>query len=163
GLIAGFYQKGTHRIIDMETCMIQAEANDTVVHVVKEIASNLGIRAYDEENHRGVIRHIIAKYGRKTGDVMVVIVTKTKDLPHKKRLIKEIAANIPNVKSIVHNVNPERTNVIFGEETNVIWGEPYIYDYIGDIKFAISARSFYQVNPIQTKVLYDKALEYAQL
>ena len=163
GLVAGFYQKGTHRIIDMDACMIQAEANDTVVRAVKEIASNLGIRAYDEENHRGVIRHIIAKYGRKTGDVMVVIVTKTKDLPHKKRLIKEIAANIPNVKSIVHNVNPERTNVIFGEETNVIWGEPYIYDYIGDIKFAISARSFYQVNPIQTKVLYDKALEYAQL
>lgn len=163
GLIVGFYQKGTHRIIDMEKCMIQEETNDIVVRAVKDIASKLGIRAYDEENHRGVIRHIIAKYGRKTDEVMVVIVTRTKDLPHKKQLIEQIVANIPNVKSIVHNVNPDRTNVIFGEETNVIWGEPYIYDYIGDIKFAISARSFYQVNPIQTKVLYDKALEYAQL
>lgn len=162
-LITGFYQKGSHRIVHMEECIIQEEANDTVVRIVREIASKLGIPAYDEERHRGVIRHIVARYGRKTDEVMVAIVTRTKDLPHKKRWIKEIVANIPNVKSIVHNVNPERTNVIFGEETNVIWGEPYIYDYIGSIKFAISARSFYQINPVQTKVLYDKALEYAQL
>lgn len=162
-LITGFYQKGSHRIVQMEECLIQEEANDNVVRVVRKLASTLGIRAYDEKNHRGVIRHIIAKYGRQTDEVMVVIITRTKDLPHKNRLIEHIVAHIPNVKSIVHNVNPKRTNVIFGDETNVIWGEPYIYDYIGDIKFAISARSFYQVNPIQTKVLYDKALEYAQL
>lgn len=162
-LMTGFYQKGSHRIVPMEECLIQEEANDNVIRVVRKLASKLGIRAYDEKNHRGVIRHIIAKYGRKTGEVMVVIITRTKDLPHKNRLIEQIVEHIPNVKSIVHNVNPKRTNVIFGDETNVIWGEPYIYDYIGDIKFAISARSFYQVNPIQTKVLYDKALEYAQL
>lgn len=163
GLVAGFYQMGTHRIINMEACLIQEEANDAVVSAVKDIAESLNISAYDEKRNRGVLRHIIAKYGKQTKEVMVVIITRTKDLPHKKQLIEHITANIPNIKSIVHNVNPRQTNVIFGDETNVIWGEPYIYDSIGDVKFAISARSFYQVNPIQTKILYDKALEYADL
>ncbi|PWA10357.1 23S rRNA (uracil(1939)-C(5))-methyltransferase RlmD [Pueribacillus theae] len=163
GLIAGFYQKSSHRIINMEACLIQEESNDQVVNIVKRIANDLGISAYDEQEHRGVLRHIIAKYGKQTKEIMVVLITKTKDLPHKKQLIERITKEIPNVKSIVHNVNPKRTNVIFGDETSTIWGEPYIYDYIGDIKFAISARSFYQVNPVQTKVLYDKALEYAAL
>lgn len=163
GLVAGFYQRGSHRIINMEACLIQEEANDHVISTVKSIADSLGIHAYDEKRNRGVLRHIIAKYGKQTNEVMVVIITRTKDLPHKKQLIEHITAHIPNVKSIVHNVNPKRTNVIFGDETNVIWGEPYIYDFIGDVKFAISARSFYQVNPVQTKILYDKALEYADL
>ncbi len=81
----------------------------------------------------------------------------------KKAIIEEIATKFPEVKSIVQNVNPKRTNVIFGDKTTVLYGSEYIYDFIGDIKFAISARSFYQVNPEQTKVLYDKTLEYAKL
>src|SRR5690606_40070949 len=101
--------------------------------------------------------------GLVTGEVMVVLITRTKDLPNKNKIIEEITQQIPDVKSIVQNINSKRTNVIFGDETNVLWGEEYIYDLIGDIKFAISARSFYQVNPEQTKVLYDKALEYAEL
>ncbi|TLS36037.1 23S rRNA (uracil(1939)-C(5))-methyltransferase RlmD [Pseudalkalibacillus caeni] len=163
GLIAGFYQKGSHEIIDMDECLIQEEANDTVVQQVKKIALKYGIRAYDERSHRGTLRHVVAKYGRQTKDVMVVLVTKQKDLPNRKNIIKEISETVPGVKSIVQNINPKRTNVIFGNETRVLWGTPYIYDTIGDVKFAISARSFYQVNPEQTKVLYDKALAYAGL
>ena len=90
-------------------------------------------------------------------------VTRTNELPNKKKIIEDIVATIPGVKSIVQNINSKKTNVIFGNETKVLWGEEVIYDYIGDIRFAISARSFYQVNPEQTKVLYDKALEYAGL
>lgn len=86
-----------------------------------------------------------------------------RELPKQKAIIEEIAAKFPEVKSIVQNVNPKRTNVIFGDKTTVLYGSEYIYDFIGDIKFAISARSFYQVNPEQTKVLYDKTLEYAKL
>ncbi|MCY7582133.1 23S rRNA (uracil(1939)-C(5))-methyltransferase RlmD, partial [Bacillus altitudinis] len=85
------------------------------------------------------------------------------DFPQKQQVIEQIIARFPHVRSIVQNVNSKKTNVIFGDETTVLWGEEYIYDTIGDIKFAISARSFYQVNPAQTKVLYDKALEYAEL
>ncbi|HEY4552039.1 MAG TPA: 23S rRNA (uracil(1939)-C(5))-methyltransferase RlmD, partial [Bacillaceae bacterium] len=163
GLIGGFYQQRTHDIINMDECLIQLEQNDSVVRTVKAICNKHGVRAYDEKNHRGTLRHIMARYGKVTGEVMVVLITRTADLPNKKKIIEEISAAIPGIKSIVQNVNPKRTNVIFGDRTEVIWGEEFIYDYIGDIRFAISARSFYQVNPVQTKVLYDKALEYAGL
>lgn len=94
---------------------------------------------------------------------MIVLVTRGEELPNKKKLIAAIQKEIPSVKSIVQNINSKKTNVIFGSKTVVLWGEEYIYDSIGSIKFAISARSFYQVNPKQTKVLYDKTLEYAAL
>ncbi|WP_100406224.1 23S rRNA (uracil(1939)-C(5))-methyltransferase RlmD [Bacillus solitudinis] len=163
GLVAGFYQERSHRIIDMDQCLIQHEKNDYVVTTVKEIAKKYGVRGYDEEKHRGTLRHVVARYGKQTGDIMVVLITRGPELANKKNIIEDIQQEIPNVKSIVQNINPKRTNVIFGEKTHVLWGDEYIYDTIGDIRFAISARSFYQVNPDQTKVLYDKALEYAQL
>ncbi|ADC50039.1 RNA methyltransferase, TrmA family [Alkalihalophilus pseudofirmus OF4] len=163
GLIAGFYQERSHRIIDMDECLIQHQENDDVVSKVKEIAKKYGIRGYDEDKHKGTLRHVVARYGKQTGDIMVVLVTRGKELPNKKNIIEEIRESIPDVKSIVQNINPKRTNVIFGDQTIVLWGDEYIYDSIGDIRFAISARSFYQVNPDQTKVLYDKALEYADL
>ena len=163
GLIGGFYQQRSHQIIDMKACIIQQEKNDEVVKGVKEICNINGVRAYDEQKHKGELRHIMARYGLKSGEVMVVLVTRTNELTGKKKIIEEIVKTIPGVKSIVQNINSKKTNVIFGEETKVLWGEEVIYDSIGDIKFAISARSFYQVNPEQTKVLYDKALEYADL
>ena len=163
GLIGGFYQQRSHQIIDMKACIIQQEKNDEVVKGVKEICNINGVRAYDEQKHKGELRHIMARYGLKSGEVMVVLVTRTNELTGKKKIIEEIVKTIPGVKSIVQNINSKKTNVIFGEETRVLWGEEVIYDSIGDIKFAISARSFYQVNPEQTKVLYDKALEYADL
>lgn len=162
-IVAGFYQQRSHKIIDMDQCLIQEQENDHVLKVVKGIAEKYGIRAYDERTHRGTLRHVVAKYGKQTKDVMVVLVTKQKDLPNRKNIIRDITKQVPGVKSIVQNINPKRTNVIFGDETRVLWGNDYIYDTIGDIKFAISARSFYQVNPDQTKVLYDQALQYAGL
>ncbi len=163
GLVAGFYQKRSHDIIDMERCLIQQAENDEVVQAVKRICEAHGIRAYNEEAHKGWLRHIMVRYGLITKEIMVVFVTKTADFPHKNEIISAITKQLSQVKSIVQNINNKRTNVIFGEETKVLWGEEYIYDKIGDVKFAISARSFYQVNPEQTKVLYDKALEYASL
>lgn len=162
-LKTGFYQKRSHNIIDMDTCLIQDEMNDRMVETVRRIASNLGISAYDEETHRGTLRHIMVRTGQNTKDIMVVLVTKTKKLPHQDKLIDEIRDAFPNVKSIVHNVNNAKTNVILGKQTNVIYGDEYIYDTIGDIKFMISPLSFYQVNPTQTKALYDQALKYADL
>ncbi|MGE6631652.1 23S rRNA (uracil(1939)-C(5))-methyltransferase RlmD [Bacillus sp. NPDC077027] len=163
GLVAGFYQQRTHEIIDMEKCLIQQSENDEVVQAVKDTCNAFGIKAYNEERHKGWLRHVMVRYGITTGEMMVVFVTRTADFPHKQQIIYQIIARFPHVRSIVQNVNSKKTNVIFGDETTVLWGEEYIYDTIGDIKFAISARSFYQVNPKQTKVLYDKALEYAEL
>ncbi len=94
---------------------------------------------------------------------MIVLVTRTEHLPHEEELVRELTETFPHVKSIVHNINDRRTNVILGRKSKVIWGEEHIYDTIGDIRFAISAHSFYQVNPPQTKVLYEKALEFANI
>lgn len=162
-LIAGFFKPRSHEIVDTDESLIQLPEINEAVQTVKEICQELRIPAYDEESHKGVLRHIMARYGKQTGELMVVIITRTADLPGKNKLVDEIVARLPKVKSIVHNINSKRTNVILGEKTTVLWGNEVIYDYIGDVKFAISAISFYQVNPLQTKVLYDKALEYAGL
>ncbi|WP_026569250.1 23S rRNA (uracil(1939)-C(5))-methyltransferase RlmD [Sediminibacillus sp. JSM 1682029] len=163
-LITGFYQKRSHKIIEgMDRCVIQDEVNDRMVEVVRRMADRLGISAYEEESDKGVLRHIMVRTGQETGETMIVLITRTEELPHQEELVKEIHETYPHVKSIVHNVNKKKTNVIFGKDTKVLWGNEYIYDTIGDIKFAISARSFYQVNPPQTKRLYDTALEYAAL
>ncbi|WP_100330222.1 23S rRNA (uracil(1939)-C(5))-methyltransferase RlmD [Bacillus xiapuensis] len=163
GLVAGFYQKRSHSIINMEQCLIQQEKSDEVIRKVKAICQRYGVKAYDESKHKGTLRHIMARCGKATGEVMVVFVTRTEDFPHKKEVIKEITEQIDGITSIIQNINPKKTNVILGDTTKVLWGNEVIYDYIGHIQFAISARSFYQVNPEQTKVLYDKALEYAGL
>lgn len=162
-IITGFYQKRSHEIVEMDSCIITGDTNDDAVQAVKEIVNKYNISAYDEQKHKGILRHIIARYGKTTGDLMIVLVTNGKDLPQRKKIIDDIREALPEIKSIVQNVNSKRTNVIFGDETRVLWGAEYIYDYIGDIKFAISARSFYQINPDQTKVLYDQALKYAEL
>ncbi|MDQ1147910.1 23S rRNA (uracil1939-C5)-methyltransferase [Bacillus sp. SORGH_AS 510] len=162
-LIAGFFKPRSHEIVDTDESLIQLPEINEAVQVVKEICSELGITAYQEETHKGVLRHIMARYGKQTEELMVVIITRTADLPQKNKLVEKMVARLPKLKSIVHNVNSKRTNVIMGEKTSVLWGNEVIYDYIGDVRFAISALSFYQVNPVQTKVLYDKALEYANL
>lgn len=163
GLVGGFYAKGSHRIIDMESCLIQHEHNDEVVAKVKEIGSHFGISAYNEETGRGLLRHVVVKKAFRTGEMMLVLVTNGRDIPHKDAWIGSIREAIPHVASICQNVNKKQTNVIFGDETRVLWGRDVIYDYIGDVQFAISARSFYQVNPVQTEVLYGKTVEYAGL
>jgi len=163
-LITGFYRKRSHDIIsDMETCVVQDELNDRSIHAVRRIANSLGISAYDEKSDSGVLRHIMVRTGRETNDTMIVLVTRTEKLPHQEALIRELTETFPHVKSIVHNINDKRTNVVLGSKTNVIWGDEYIYDTIGNIRFAISAKSFYQINPQQTTRLYEKALEYANI
>lgn len=163
GLVAGFYATGSHRIIDMNECLIQHDDTNKIVQEVRRIAGSLGIKAYDEDRNTGLLRHVVVRVGFATGEIMVVLVLKGDKLPQEKQLIESILAAVPGVASICMNVNREKTNVIFGRKTKVLWGAEVIYDSIGDVRFAISARSFYQVNPVQTEVLYGKALEYAEL
>ena len=163
GLVVGFYQKSSHDIIPMEECFIQGKENDELVQGVKDICQELRIQPYDERDHKGILRHIMSRYGHYTDESMLVIVTKKANFPQKEELVKRIVEKYPAVTSIIQNVNTEKTNVILGNQTFVLYGSETINDKIGDITFEISSRSFYQVNPVQTKVLYDKALEYANL
>lgn len=162
-LIAGFFKPRSHDIVETKESIIQHPAINEAVQVVKDIFSELGIPAYNEKTHKGVLRHIMARYGKQTGELMIVLVTRTTSIPFVEKVVKEILIRLPHVKSIIQNVNMKKTNVILGETTNILWGSEVIYDFIGKVKFAISAKSFYQVNPDQTKVLYEKALEYARL
>ncbi|OBR65767.1 23S rRNA (uracil-5-)-methyltransferase RumA [Paenibacillus oryzae] len=163
GLIAGFYERGSHRIIDMDDCLIQHRENDEMIRVVKQIARELRVKPYNEETGEGILRHVMVRVGVVTGEKMVVLITNSSRLPRQPEWIEHLRAALPGLKSIVHNVNERNTNVIFGDETRVVWGSEVIYDELDGIRFAISARSFYQVNPTQTVSLYRKALEYAAL
>ena len=163
GLVAGFYAKRSHEIIDMDECLIQFTENDEMIRLVKGICEKHGVKAYNEKQHKGTLRHIMVRTGQVTGELMIVLVTRTPDMPNRRKIIEEIVEAVPNITSIIQNVNTKRTNVILGDQTITLWGADVISDYIGDIIFEISPRSFYQVNPVQTKVLYDKTLEYADL
>src|SRR5699024_2873398 len=154
----------SHDIIDdMETCVIQDELGDRMVEAVRRIATELDISAYDEIKHEGILRHIVVRTAYETGDVMIILVTRTEKLPHQQELIEQLTDTYPAIKSIIQNVNEAKTNVILGKMAKTLYGDDYIIDTIGALKFAISAKSFYQVNPVQTKKLYDKALEVANV
>lgn len=162
-LIGGFYEQGSHDVVDMDVCLIQEEPNEDTVRAVKAIARELGWSAYDRETGRGLLRHVVVRHAEATGERMVVLVTNGRDLPHEDELAALLRERVPGLASLCQNVNTARTPVVFGEETRVLWGRDVIYDEIGDIRFAISARSFFQVNPTQTERLYEAALRYAAL
>ena len=163
GLVAGFHEQGSHDIVEMKACLIQHKENEELVRAVTEAANQLGISAYDRRTGRGLLRHVVVRHAASTGERMVVLVTNGYDIPHAQEWIHLIRERVPGVTSICHNVNTARTPVVFGEYTRTLWGEDAIYDEIGGIRFAISPRSFFQVNPVQTEVLYRKAVEYAGL
>jgi 23S rRNA (uracil1939-C5)-methyltransferase len=159
----GFYAKRSHEIIDMESCLIQSEIADKIIGIVRNFVIENNIEAYDEETGAGFLRHIMVRNGVKTGEVMVVLVTTTADFPKARELALRLKENIVGLRSVIQNINPDKTNIILGEECKTLWGRETISDYIGDFKFNISPLSFFQVNPVQTEVLYKKALEFANL
>lgn len=159
----GFYAPRTHDIIDMEACLIQTEAGDKISKILKDFIINNNIEVYNEHKGTGSLRHIMIRRAFKTGETMLVLVTNTELLPFKEKLIEEVKSQLPEVTSIIQNTNKKNTNVILGETTKTLWGKDTITDYIGEFSFNISPKSFFQVNPIQTEVLYSKALEYADL
>lgn len=162
-VVAGFYAPRSHKIADTDICIIQTPEADSIMTGIKQKLTEMGIEPYEEETHRGQLRHVVVRKARATGEVMVVLVTKKKKFPQAERAVELIRELVPATVSIVQNINTEKTNVIFGDETITLWGNDIIEDRIGDVRFEISARSFYQINPEQTEVLYGQALQYADL
>ncbi|GAC44099.1 methyltransferase [Paenibacillus popilliae ATCC 14706] len=162
-LIGGYFAKASHRIIDTDVSLLQHKRNDKAMRAVKRIARKYGIAPYNEETHTGLLRHVIMRVGFRTDEQMITLVTNGEGLPHEAEIVAELVEALPQLTSICLNMNTKRTNVIMGDKTRILWGSEYITDDIGDIAFKISARSFYQVNPVQTEVLYEKAVEYAGL
>ena len=162
-IVAGFYANRSHTIVDMTECSIQHPEINRVISAIKKYVKEFRIPVYDEKKHQGVLRHVVVRIGVNTGEMMVVFVTNGNQLPCKQELVTRLNAEFPSIQSIMQNTNSKRTNVILGSNNRLLWGQEVIYDTIGNLRFAISPHSFFQVNPTQTKVLYDQVLRYSQL
>ena len=161
-VVIGFYAGRTHSIVDYTQCAIGAPENAQILEKIRTFINENNISVYDEQSHKGLIRHILIRTGKHTGQIMVCLIINGKTLPHADKLA-DCLKDISGMSSIMININKERTNVILGSECSVIWGNSYIEDSICGIMFRISPLSFFQVNPVQTEKLYRKALEYAEL
>ena len=161
-IITGFYAGRTHQIIPCEDCFLGVKENKDILKIIIDFMNEYKIKAYDEEQHKGLVRHVLIRYGFTTKEIMVCIVINGKTLPHGE-ILAERLAKIQGMTSITLSVNREKTNVIMGYDIKSLWGQDYITDYIGNVKYQISPLSFYQVNPVQTEKLYGTALEYAGL
>ena len=161
-IVTGFYAGRTHNIIENRDCALGVAENKEVLDRVIAHMEKYGIEPYNEATGKGLVRHVLIRYGYFTKEVMVCLILNGNKLPKEEQLVKSLC-EIPGMTSITINVNKKRSNVILGEEICLLWGQEYITDRIGDISYQISPLSFYQVNPMQTQKLYAKALEYADL
>ena len=159
----GCYAALTHNVINIDDCLIQKQANNKIMQVVRQWMQQFNISAYDETTGKGVVRHVMGRAGAKTGEVMAVIVIACYDIPHAGELVTMLKTEVDGLKSIVQNINKKRTNIIMGAKNRVLYGKSTIKDRLGNLKFNISPLSFFQVNSAQTEKLYATALDFAAL
>lgn len=162
GLKIGFYSARSHRITDIDKCLIQNKITEEIIEIFRKFIKENNISVYNEETHKGLIRNVVTKTSVNTEDIMVCVVINGNKLPAYEKLIEELI-KIKGMKSVLININIEKTNVILGRKTKLLWGDEYIVEKIGDISYKISALSFFQVNTKQTEVICRKALEFAGL
>jgi 23S rRNA (uracil1939-C5)-methyltransferase len=162
-LVAGLYQQGTHRIIDIDTCLIDNTDADGIIRLVKQLCLKYNIEPYDQKYRKGFIRHLMVRKGIITNQLMVVLVTGKINFPEKQIFIDTLLKAFPNIRTIIQNINPEFTDVILGYREHILYGDGYIEDVLAGLKFKIAAKSFFQVNPYQTEKLYARALDIANL
>lgn len=160
-LVAGFYAGRTHDIIPNLDCALGTSENARILRIVLNFMNEYTIEPYCEADGTGLVRHVLIRKGFTSGELMVCLVINGESLPHCDRLVEQLRGE-EGMKSISINVNQKRTNVILGDEIKVLWGDLYIHDFIGDLRYRISPLSFFQVNPVQTKKLYDLVVQYAQ-
>lgn len=161
-LIMGYYRRGTHEIIEMERCAVLADPMNRALRVARDVLQEAGIHAYDERSGKGQIRHLVARYAYGTGQVLVGLVTAEK-LPNAETIAQEIMTDAPDVVGVLENLNPRRTNVVFGRQTRLLAGREYIEEQLAGLTFRIGLTSFFQINPPQAERLYAAVAEYAGL
>ncbi|QLK86980.1 23S rRNA (uracil(1939)-C(5))-methyltransferase RlmD [Staphylococcus sp. 17KM0847] len=159
----GFYRQRSHDIIDMETCLIQDDRQNEVMRYIKKLIHDYRIEPYNEQQHRGLLRHIVMRKGYYTDDLMIIFVINGKTLPYASEIIQSLTQTFSEISSIKINCHREKTNVIMGATSYTLYGKDYIEDTLNDICFEISDLSFYQINVTQTQKLYNIAVNYAQL
>ena len=162
-IVMGAFANRTHEIIKIDSCLIQNQKMEELAKFVFHFVVKNKISIYNEKTGKGLLRHIVTKIGIQTNELMCILVINGKELPKEKELVEEVVSNFSNVKTIIKNVNEKNTNVILGRENICLYGNGYIKDKLGDYVFKISPLSFYQVNPVQAKILYEKAIEEAKI
>ncbi|MED3965402.1 23S rRNA (uracil(1939)-C(5))-methyltransferase RlmD [Niallia taxi] len=162
-VIAGLYGIDSHRLVPIQNCMVQHPLTNKVSEEVRNILEELNVPIYDERTQKGIVRTIVTRAGFQSGEVQVVLITTQKEVPRKKQIMAEIQSRLPEVKSLVQNINGNKTSLIFGEKTIHLRGEEVIQETLGDLNFELSARAFFQLNPTQTIKLYDEVKNAANL
>lgn len=162
-IISGVYQSGTHHVVGIDSCQTEDITADKIIVAVRKLLPSFKLTTYNEDTHKGFLRHVLVKRGFATNQVMLVLVTGTPVFPSKNNFVKAITKQFPEITTVVQNVNPYNTNLVLGDNEKVLYGKGYIEDILCGCKFRISPKSFYQINPVQTEVLYGKAIEFADL
>ena len=162
-VVSGVYQSSTHRIVEVEDCMLEDACAAPILATVRRLCASMKIRPYDPSSGQGFLRHVLVRRGFATGEIMVVPVTTPGVFRSERPFVNELCRRHPEITTVVRNVNASRTPLMLGQESYILHGEGYITDRLCGLTFRISPRSFYQINPIQTEVLYAKAKEFAAL
>ncbi len=162
-IVSGIYQEGTHRVVPVESCLIEDETADAVIRTIRDMLPSFRIKTYDEDTGYGLLRHVQVRVGKKSGQIMVVLVLASPILPSKNNFVKALLKAHPQITTIILNVNDKKTTMVLGERNITLYGPGYIEDQLGDLTFRISPGSFYQVNSAQTERLYATAIEFAGL
>ncbi len=162
-IISGVYQSSTHNIVKTDSCLIEDKIADEIILTIRKLLKSFKLTVYDERNGKGFLRHVLVKRGFATNEIMVVLVTGTSAFPSKNDFVKALLKEHPGITTIVQNVNNKFTSMVLGEREAVLYGKGYIEDVLCGCRFRISPKSFYQINPVQTEVLYGKAVEFAEL
>lgn len=160
---AGLYAENSHRLLDIDDCIVQHPDTTRMTNGVKRVLDELNIPIYDSKKHKGLIRTIVVRTGVRTGEIQVALITAKKELPKKELLVERIKGIDPNIVSIVQNINPAKTSIVFGDETIPLWGKDTLHEELGELAFDLSARAFFQLNPEQTVNLYNEIKKAAAL
>lgn len=162
-IISGTYEAGTHKIVNIDECMIEDEISQSIIRTIRSLIRSFKIKTYDEDTGYGLLRHVLVRRGFTTGQVMVVLVLSSPILPSKNNFVKALRKEHPEITTVVLNVNDKKTSMVLGERDIVLYGKGYIEDTLCGCTFRISPQSFYQINPVQTERLYQTAIDYAEL
>ncbi len=162
-IISGVYQSSTHNIVKTDSCLIEDEKADKIILTIRKLVKDFKLTVYDERKGNGFLRHVLVKRGFSTNEIMVVLVTGTLVFPSKNNFVKELLKKHPEITTIVQNINNKFTSMVLGERETVLYGKGYIEDVLCGCTFRISPKSFYQINPVQTEILYNKAINFADL
>lgn len=162
-ILTGMYERGSHRLIPAEKCLVENEAAKQVTLTIRDIMARWDMAPYNEDAGTGFVRHAVVRVGHESGEVLVTLVTNEEAFPASKSFCRELVRRVPAITTVVQNINSRQTNVILGEKERVLYGPGFILDTLCGLSFRISSKSFYQVNSTQTEVLYNAAMEMAQL